>query len=161
MMAFQSTPPSAMTATATDKIGRSVPAPGKGILTTAREHHGDLKYPNSPWKKRCSFYIKLKKRLEQIGAWEASEIEYLSEEAELAKEEFGADFSVSEFMQFVQVPSATTTGVASFHGTSTKANDKNESATINSMMKHLGRSEGNPVFGVFQKYLTGPGGAGA
>ena len=46
-------------------------------------------------------------------------------------------------------------GVASFHGTSTKANDKNESATINKMMKHLGRSEGNPVLGVFQKYLTG------
>ena len=36
----------AMTATATDKIGRSVPAPGKGILTTAREHHGNLKYPS-------------------------------------------------------------------------------------------------------------------
>ncbi|KAM9915420.1 hypothetical protein OXX59_010552, partial [Metschnikowia pulcherrima] len=54
-------------------------------------------------------------------------------------------------------------GVASFHGTSTKANDKNESATINAMMKHLGRSEGNPVFGVFQKYLTGhpKGAAGA
>lgn len=54
-------------------------------------------------------------------------------------------------------------GVASFHGTSTVANDKNESATINKMMKHLGRSEGNPVFGVFQKYLTGhpKGAAGA
>lgn len=26
-----------LTATATDKIGRSVPAPGQGVLTTARE----------------------------------------------------------------------------------------------------------------------------
>ena len=54
-------------------------------------------------------------------------------------------------------------GVASFHGTSTMANDKNESATLNDMMKHLGRSEGNPVVGVFQKFLTGhpKGAAGA
>lgn len=191
----------AMTATATDKIGRSVPAPGKGILTTAREHHGDLKYPSAMMNVKYRSR-QLKKRLEQIGAWEASEIEYLSEEAELAKEEFGADFSVSEFMRerteeirreakrqaadakkqwgnffYKNDPriaplrgslaafglTIDDLGVASFHGTSTKANDKNESATINSMMKHLGRSEGNPVFGVFQKYLTGhpKGAAGA
>ena len=30
-------------------------------------------------------------------------------------------------------------GVASFNGTSTKANDKNESDAINKMMMHLGR----------------------
>jgi len=37
----------AMTSTATDKIGRSVPAPGKGILTTAREYHGDIKHKSA------------------------------------------------------------------------------------------------------------------
>lgn len=191
----------AMTATATDKIGRSVPAPGKGILTTAREHHGDLKYPsamlNIKYRNR-----QLKKRLAQIGAWEESEIEYLSEEAELAKEEYGSEFSIKEFLReraeeirreakrqtadakkqwgnffyrsdprVAPLRGALATfgltiddlGAASFHGTSTKANDKNESATINAMMKHLGRTEGNPVFGVFQKYLTGhpKGAAGA
>lgn len=191
----------AMTATASDKIGRSVPAPGKGILTTAREHHGDLKYPsamlNIKYRNR-----QLKKRLEQISRWQEEELDFLSEEAELAKEEYGADFSSSEFLssrteeilretkkqvadakkqwgnyfykgdpRIAPLRGALATfgltiddlGVASFHGTSTKANDKNESATINSMMKHLGRSEGNPVFGVFQKYLTGhpKGAAGA
>lgn len=30
-------------------------------------------------------------------------------------------------------------GVASFHGTSTKANDKNESSVIQQQLKHLGR----------------------
>nr|P43098.1 RecName: Full=Fatty acid synthase subunit alpha; Includes: RecName: Full=Acyl carrier; Includes: RecName: Full=3-oxoacyl-[acyl-carrier-protein] reductase; AltName: Full=Beta-ketoacyl reductase; Includes: RecName: Full=3-oxoacyl-[acyl-carrier-protein] synthase; AltName: Full=Beta-ketoacyl synthase [Candida albicans]AAA34345.1 fatty acid synthase alpha subunit [Candida albicans] len=191
----------AMTATATDKIGRSVPAPGKGILTTAREHHGNLKYPspllNIKYRKR-----QLNKRLEQIKSWEETELSYLQEEAELAKEEFGDEFSMHEFLKERteevyreskrQVSDAKKQwgnsfyksdpriaplrgalaafnltiddiGVASFHGTSTVANDKNESATINNMMKHLGRSEGNPVFGVFQKYLTGhpKGAAGA
>jgi fatty acid synthase subunit alpha len=191
----------AMSATATDKIGRSVPAPGKGILTTAREHHGNLKYPspalNIKYRKR-----QLKARLDQIKAWEEAEIAYLQDEAELAKEEMGDEFSMHEFLkerteevyreskrqvsdakkqwgnQFYKSDpriaplrgalaafnlTIDDLGVASFHGTSTVANDKNESATINSMMQHLGRSEGNPVFGVFQKYLTGhpKGAAGA
>ncbi|KAJ8124175.1 hypothetical protein O1611_g9425 [Lasiodiplodia mahajangana] len=53
--------------------------------------------------------------------------------------------------------------VASFHGTSTKANDKNESSVINQQMTHLHRSEGNPLFVICQKYLTGhpKGAAGA
>lgn len=54
-------------------------------------------------------------------------------------------------------------GVASFHGTSTKANDKNESSVICQQLRHLGRSKGNAVLGIFQKYLTGhpKGAAGA
>ncbi|KAI3405060.1 FAS2 [Candida oxycetoniae] len=191
----------AMTATATDKIGRSVPAPGKGILTTAREHHGGLKYPTPSldikYRRR-----QLNKRLEQIKAWEESELNYLHEETSIAKQQYGDEFSESDFLKerteeiyresrrqvsdakkqwgnsfFKSDPriaplrgslavyglTIDDIGVASFHGTSTVANDKNESATINSMMKHLGRSEGNPVFGVFQKYLTGhpKGAAGA
>lgn len=191
----------ALTATATDKIGRSVPAPGKGILTTAREHHGNLKYP-SPMLNIKYRSRQLKQRLSQIKSWEESEIDYLNEEAELAKEEFGAEFSVKDFLnertegihreakrqvadakkqwgnnfykndpRIAPIRGALAAfnltvddlGVASFHGTSTVANDKNESATLNAMMKHLGRTEGNPIFGVFQKYLTGhpKGAAGA
>lgn len=191
----------AMTATATDKIGRSVPAPGKGILTTAREHHGDLKYPSSMMNIR---YRKrqLDNRLGQIKQWEETEYNNLQFEAGFALEEYGADFNLDEFMRerteeiqreskrqsssakiqwgnsfyksdprIAPLRGALATfnltiddlGVASFHGTSTKANDKNESATIDAMLKHLGRTEGNPVFGVFQKYLTGhpKGAAGA
>ena len=45
--------------------------------------------------------------------------------------------------------------VASLHGTSTKANDTNESSVIDQMMRHLGRSKGNPLMAITQKYLTG------
>ncbi|RHZ47650.1 hypothetical protein CDV55_101584 [Aspergillus turcosus] len=53
--------------------------------------------------------------------------------------------------------------VASFHGTSTKANDKNESSVINQQMSHLGRTAGNPLLVICQKSLTGhpKGAAGA
>ena len=45
--------------------------------------------------------------------------------------------------------------VASMHGTSTKANDTNESRVIHQMMEYLGRSRGNPLLAVTQKHLTG------
>lgn len=45
--------------------------------------------------------------------------------------------------------------VASFHGTGTKANDVNESEVTQRQMMHLGRSPGNPLLVVAQKYLTG------
>lgn len=185
-----------LTATATDKIGRSVPAPGKGILTTAREHHGDLKFPtpllNIKYRKR-----QLVNRKKQIKQWVENELDILGDEAEgisaedkdiffserteeikreasrqvkAAQAQWGNEFYKND-PRIAPLRGALATfgltiddlGVASFHGTSTKANDKNESATINEMMRHLGRSEGNPVIGVFQKYLTGhpKGAAGA
>lgn len=185
-----------LTATATDKIGRSVPAPGKGILTTAREHHGGLKFPtpllDMKYRKR-----QLINRQKQIKLWVENELEMLQHEVEeipaedhavfyserteeikreaarqvkSAQAQWGNEFYKND-PRIAPLRGALATygltiddlGVASFHGTSTKANDKNESATINEMMKHLGRSEGNPVIGVFQKYLTGhpKGAAGA
>lgn len=191
----------AMTSTASDKIGRSVPAPGKGLLTTAREHHGDLKYGslllNIKYRKR-----QLNQRLQQISTWEENEMDFIKEELDLMKQEHGASISEKDFVNeriedirrearrqvadakrywgndFYKADprispirgalaqfnlSIDDLGVASFHGTSTMANEKNESETINQMMKHLGRSEGNHLYGVFQKYLTGhpKGAAGA
>ena len=53
-------------------------------------------------------------------------------------------------------------GVASMHGTSTVANDKNETGIISEQMAHLGKSKGCVTLCVFQKYLTGhPKGAAA
>lgn len=46
-------------------------------------------------------------------------------------------------------------GLASFHGTSTKANDKNESSCFHAQFEHLGRSKGNACPVVAQKWLTG------
>ncbi|KAA8909923.1 hypothetical protein TRICI_004308 [Trichomonascus ciferrii] len=187
----------AMTATATDKIGRSVPAPGKGVLTTARETTSDLKFPyrmlDIKYRKR-----QLELRKKQIQQWVESEFAYLQDEVEaIENKEESAEFYKERTQQIEseawrQEKEALNTwgnefwkqdpriaplrgalatynltiddlGVASFHGTSTKANDKNESAAINTMLNHLGRSKGNPVLGVFQKYLTGhpKGAAGA
>lgn len=190
----------AMTSTATDKIGRSVPAPGKGILTTAREYQGDGKYtsPKLDIKYRSR---QLKMRTEQVKLWTEGELEYIRSEADSlaasdasfekavflaerteeieresakqikdAQRQFGNEFWKND-PRIAPLRGALATfnltvddlGVCSFHGTSTKANDKNESATIDKMMEHLGRTEGNPVYGVFQKFLTGhpKGAAGA
>jgi len=52
--------------------------------------------------------------------------------------------------------------VASFHGTSTTANDLNETHVLNMQMEHLGRTAGNVLPAIMQKYLTGhPKGAAA
>lgn len=187
----------AMTATATDKIGRSVPAPGKGVLTTARETTTDLKYPyrmlDIKYRKR-----QLDLRKKQIKQWAESEYAYLHDELEAIEGEVDSSDFYKERTQQIESEalrqekealnmwgnefwkhdpriaplrgalatynlSIDDLGVASFHGTSTAANDKNESSAINAMLNHLGRTKGNPVLGVFQKYLTGhpKGAAGA
>lgn len=188
----------ALTATATDKIGRSVPAPGQGVLTTARENPSKFPSPflDIKYRKR-----QLELRRKQIKQWQESELIYLQEEVAAMKSQ-GADFNESDLMQdranhiaqeavrqekeamyslgndfwkqdsrIAPLRGALATwgltiddlGVASFHGTSTVANDKNESDVICQQMKHLGRKKGNALLGIFQKYLTGhpKGAAGA
>ncbi|KAL8640667.1 MAG: hypothetical protein Q9228_002441 [Teloschistes exilis] len=187
-----------LTATATDKIGRSVPAPGQGVLTTARETPGKFPSPllDINYRRR-----QLDLRRSQIKQWQESELMYLQEEVSAMKAQ-GSEFDESEYMQdrashiereairqekdaqfnlcnnfwkqderIAPLRGALATwgltvddlGVASFHGTSTVANDKNESDVICQQMKHLGRKKGNALLGIFQKYLTGhpKGAAGA
>ncbi|KAF1999608.1 hypothetical protein P154DRAFT_620788 [Amniculicola lignicola CBS 123094] len=186
------------TATATDKIGRSVPAPGKGVLTTAREIPSKFPSPllDIKYRKR-----QMQLRRKQINQWQESELMYLQEEV-AAMKDVSESFNESEYMQeraahirreakrqekdalnslgnnfWKQDPriaplrgALATWGltiddldVASFHGTSTVANDKNESDVICQQMRHLGRAKGNALLGIFQKYLTGhpKGAAGA
>ncbi|GAD95795.1 fatty acid synthase alpha subunit FasA, putative, partial [Paecilomyces variotii No. 5] len=188
-----------LTTTATDKIGRSVPAPGQGVLTTARENPGKFPSPLLDIKYRRR---QLELRKNQIKQWQESELLYLQEEVEAMKAQTSEPFDENEYMQeraqhidreaVRQVKEAqfslgnnfwkqdsriaplrgalATWGltiddldVASFHGTSTVANDKNESDVICQQLKHLGRKKGNAVMGIFQKYLTGhpKGAAGA
>lgn len=187
-----------LTATATDKIGRSVPAPGQGVLTTAREAPSQFPSPLLDIKYRRR---QLELRRSQIKQWQESELLYLQEEVAAMKSQ-GISFNESDYMQdrighiereaIRQEKDATFSlgnnfwkqdsriaplrgalatwgltiddlGVASFHGTSTVANDKNESDVICQQMKHLGRKKGNALLGIFQKYLTGhpKGAAGA
>ena len=188
-----------LTTTATDKIGRSVPAPGQGVLTTARENPGKFPSPmlDINYRRR-----QLDLRRRAIKNWQESELLYLQEEAAAMKSQSGFGFNEQEYMEeraahiekdakrqekdaqyslgnnfWKQDPTiaplrgALATwgltiddlGVASFHGTSTVANDKNESEVICKQLEHLGRKKGNALLGIFQKYLTGhpKGAAGA
>jgi len=187
------------TATATDQIGRSVPAPGQGVLTTAREQHSKFPSPllDIKYRKR-----QMELRRQQIKQWHESELLYLQEEVAAMKAQGVEEFNEAEYMQdraehiereakrqekdvlnslgnnfwkqdprIAPLRGALATwgltiddlGVASFHGTSTVANDKNESDVLCQQMAHLGRKKGNAVLGIFQKYLTGhpKGAAGA
>jgi fatty acid synthase subunit alpha len=188
----------ALTATATDKIGRSVPAPGQGVLTVAREVSSKFPSPllDINYRRR-----QLDLRRRQIKQWQESELMYLQEEITARKSE-DSTIDISEYTEdrarhiakealrqekealnslgnnfwkqderIAPLRGALATwgltiddlGVASFHGTSTVANDKNESDVICQQMKHLGRAKGNALLGIFQKYLTGhpKGAAGA
>ncbi|KAK5093824.1 beta subunit of fatty acid synthetase [Exophiala xenobiotica] len=188
-----------LTATATDKIGRSVPAPGKGVLTTARENPGKFPSPllDIKYRKR-----QLDLRRKQVKNWQESEYMYLHEEVAAMKDQSGFGFDEKAYTEeraahidreakrqekeaqyslgnnfwkqdsrIAPLRGALATwgltiddlDVASFHGTSTVANDKNESSVICEQMAHLGRKKGNALLGIFQKYLTGhpKGAAGA
>ncbi|AEO60709.1 hypothetical protein MYCTH_2310232 [Thermothelomyces thermophilus ATCC 42464] len=189
----------ALTTTASDKIGRSVPAPGQGILTTAREHRGKYESPllDINYRRR-----QIERRTRQIEQDKEADLEYLAAEAEALKADGRSEGEVAEYVadrarhiekeaerqkkevlrsygnnfwkgdpSIAPLRGALATwgltiddlGVASFHGTSTKANDKNESSVICQQLAHLGRKKGNAVLGIFQKYLTGhpKGAAGA
>ncbi|KAG5999203.1 hypothetical protein E4U54_001993 [Claviceps lovelessii] len=188
----------ALTTTASDKIGRSVPAPGQGVLTTAREHAGNFPSPllDIDYRRR-----QIERRKKQIKQWQESEVEFLHDEIDAMKTQdssFDEKLYAQERFLHIEKEAARQEkellrsmgnnfwksdpsiaplrgalatwgltiddlGVASFHGTSTKANDKNESSVICQQLRHLGRSEGNAVMGIFQKYLTGhpKGAAGA
>ncbi|KAJ1970555.1 fatty acid synthase alpha subunit Lsd1, partial [Dimargaris xerosporica] len=188
----------ALTNTATDKEGRSVPAPGQGILTTAREVPGKLPSPllDINYRRR-----QLDLRRQQIKQWVEQEYEYLHHELDTLKQTQQLTVSEDEYLaertrhidheakrqekealnawgnffykrdpRIAPLRGALASfgltiddvGVASFHGTSTKANDKNESEVLNKQFAHLGRTPGNSCPSVFQKYLTGhPKGAAA
>ena len=71
----------ALTSTATDKEGRSVPAPGQGILTTARERRlNSGKIPASLSLQYRS--QQLQRELEEVERWESRERRRIEEEYE-------------------------------------------------------------------------------
>jgi 3-oxoacyl-(acyl-carrier-protein) synthase len=183
-----------LVSTATDGQGRSVPAPGQGILTTARETVS-LGRTNplldSEYRKR-----NLMAELAFIDKWAQGERAALQEDhgdlastatpeqraeqermldsmvqrrLQQAKLSWGNDFWLGEpsiaplrGAMAVYGLSIDQLEVASFHGTSTQKNDTNESEVLQKQLKHLGRSDGNCIFTIFQKYLTGhPKGAAA
>ncbi|KAJ2823305.1 fatty acid synthase alpha subunit Lsd1, partial [Coemansia erecta] len=172
-----------MSATATDKQGRSVPAPGQGVLGSVRETKSPLasRLLNADYRRR-----RFETQLAALGEWRAAEMDELEHEivggaddASIAafKAEIEASFERQKralqdtwgnefWKQSADISplrgslavwglTADDIGMASFHGTSTKANDKNESEVLNAQLKQLGRTPGHVVPAVCQKWLTG------
>lgn len=168
-----------MACTASDKISKSLPAPGKGVLTCAKETHSTSKFTNL--KLNVDYRRKqLNRRISEIEEWVKEELEsgadpeFTEDLAKRQKTEARAHYGNNFWRNDSRISpikgclatfglTIDDLNVASFHGTSTKANEKNESSILNAMMNHLGRTEGNPLFTVCQKYLTGhpKGAAGA
>ncbi|KAJ1859699.1 fatty acid synthase alpha subunit Lsd1, partial [Coemansia sp. RSA 989] len=157
-----------MSGTATDKQGRSVPAPGKGILSSARESPRMTRMLDISYRRQ-----QLAIQKQALDEWRSAELQAedaVSQEVEtLYKRQLQAlqDTWGSEFWKHSDGISplrgslaawgltADDIGLASFHGTSTKANDKNESSVLNTQLKQLGRTPGHVVPAVCQKWLTG------
>ncbi|KAJ2524556.1 fatty acid synthase alpha subunit Lsd1, partial [Coemansia sp. RSA 2049] len=167
---------------ASDKQGRSVPAPGQGILSFAQEKHASAIPPRI-----LDFDYRKQKLRDQIQALELSmrsDIDQINDtdddgdnSKQLAASQIAADFEAAKrsaqdlwFNEFwrrrpdispvrgslsVWGLTVDDIGMASFHATSTVANDKNESEVVHKQFKHLGRTPGNAVPVVCQKWLTG------
>ena len=183
----------AYTSTHMDKAGRSVPAPGQGVLSDAREITPkealpllDVKYRKRQLafrRKQISQWLEnehelLKAELEarngsDTDSWFLSRVSFIDDEAKRQEKDALATFGMLEGSSPSIAPlrralavwglNANSVGVISCHGTSTKANDKNESHVYNQQFDQLGRSPGNAVPVITQKSLTGhpKGGAAA
>ncbi|KAJ2767082.1 fatty acid synthase alpha subunit Lsd1, partial [Coemansia nantahalensis] len=167
-----------MSATSTDKQGRSVPAPGKGILSSTREVMGAApqRLLSVEFRRR-----ELERQLRMLDVWKAEGLEQAADEDEdedmsyktsieeqyvrqrkALQDSWGNEFwkqspAISPLRGSLAVWGLTADdiGLASFHGTSTKANELNESEVVDVQMRRLGRTPGYPVPAVCQKWLTG------
>ncbi|KAF4415248.1 3-oxoacyl-synthase [Fusarium acutatum] len=180
--------------TASDKTNRSVPSPGKGILTNAREtSQGISKNPLLDLRFRRDQILEQQrqiqadlqhnlKSLEQQstppddaanGQFERKKLYLYHKALRHSKQilrDLGHEFWVSE-PDISPIRGALSAwgltiddlDFVSLHGTSTALNDKNETSVIQKQLSHLGRSMGNPVYSITQKFLTGhsKGAAGA
>ena len=171
----------AYTQMAGDKVGRSVPAPGQGLLTAAREGPGAQDSPVLDLEFRRS---NLREIIADIERWRSTHLSIQDKsETKLQAINRAADCRVRDAQNLWEndlrrqdpdtAPmraalatwglTADDIQVASLHGTSTQASDRNESDVINQQMAHLGRTSGNPLLAISQKSLTGhpKGAAGA
>ncbi|KAJ1724302.1 fatty acid synthase alpha subunit Lsd1 [Coemansia biformis] len=173
-----------MSATATDKQGRSVPAPGKGVLGSAREVSNPAMLRQLSIKRRRGLMDEELEVLDESKRRKMGRLEQEAKEAVIDTEEAAALKAEIEWQYADQLRAlqdrlgnefwkrstgisplrgslavwgldADDIGLASFHGTSTKANDRNESEVLDAQMQQLGRTPGHAVPAVCQKWLTG------
>lgn len=167
-------------ATASDGVGRSVPAPGKGIMANVRESSalGTSPLLNIDYRRQLLDHsltsIRERKNLHpsktDSGRTLDDEFEAAAQREEReARRRFGNTFwthdpRISPLRGALAVWNLTADdiGVVSLHGTSTELNEKNEAEVLHRQLSQLGRSTGNAALAVCQKYLTGhPKGAAA
>ncbi|CAL1716945.1 unnamed protein product [Somion occarium] len=178
----------AFTSTSTDKAGRSIPAPGAGALSIAREVKSEHPLPILDLQYRSR---QLSFRRKQISQWLTNEQDLLRDElefrksqgeklndnyfasrvadieAEAARQEKdalatygmlqGTDPRVAPLRRALAVWGLTPDdiGVLSIHGTSTGANEANETHLWNDVFTNLSRTTGNAVPIMAQKSLCG------
>ncbi|KAI0881212.1 putative 3-oxoacyl-synthase [Annulohypoxylon maeteangense] len=164
--------------TASDGTGRSVPAPGKGIMVNVRETPNPNPSPllDIDYRRRLlSHTLKsIRERQELFGTLSTpNSLDELTlatqREEKEARRRFGNSFHthdtrISPLRGALAVWNLTADdiGVVSLHGTSTDLNEKNEVEVLHRQLQHLGRTPGNAALAVCQKYLTGhPKGAAA
>ncbi|KAI1464223.1 putative 3-oxoacyl-synthase [Daldinia caldariorum] len=165
--------------TASDGVGRSVPAPGKGIMVNVRESpsFGTSPLLDIDYRRRLLEHSlkSIRERQELFGPLAGSdgpvdEIELAAKREEReARRRFGNAFwthdtRISPLRGALAVWNLTADdiGVVSLHGTSTDLNEKNEVEVLHRQLSQLGRTPGNAALAVCQKYLTGhPKGAAA
>ncbi|RFU28583.1 hypothetical protein B7463_g7751, partial [Scytalidium lignicola] len=144
----------ALTTTASDKVGRSVPAP------EYLEEQVAIRKAEDPSSDQSEYLLDRRQHIELEVQRQEKEVLY----------SYGNNFWKNDPL-ISPIRGALATwgltiddiGVASMHGTSTVMNEKNESAVLQRQLSHLGRAKGNLMFGVCQKSLTGhpKGAAGA
>lgn len=177
----------AFTSTSTDKAGRSIPAPGMGALSIAREIPSKHPLPILDIKYRSR---QLAFRRKQISEWMNLENDQIREELQAAKaqgevdEEYfatriadveregarqekealatygmleGSDPRIAPLRRALAVWGLTSDdlGVLSIHGTSTGANERNETHIWNDVFTQISRTPGNAIPIVAQKSLVG------
>ena len=166
--------------TASDGIGRSVPAPGKGIMANVRESSSlatspllDIQYRRQLLEQSLESIRERKKlfpmKTDGDGILDAHSEAAARREENETRRRFGNAFwthdsRISPLRGALAVWNLTADdiGVVSLHGTSTEANEKNEVEVLHRQLGKLGRSTGNAALAICQKYLTGhPKGAAA
>ncbi|KAI1774623.1 putative 3-oxoacyl-synthase [Hypoxylon cercidicola] len=164
--------------TASDGTGRSVPAPGKGIMVNVRENpsFGASPLLNIDYRRKLLQHSlkSIRERQELFSEPGSSdlldEVKLAAEREEKeARRRFGNAFwthdsRISPLRGALAVWNLTADdiGVVSLHGTSTELNEKNEVEVLHRQLQQLGRTPGNAALAVCQKYLTGhPKGAAA
>ncbi|KAF8577776.1 fatty acid synthase [Ramaria rubella] len=178
----------AFTSTSSDKAGRSVPAPGRGVLSIGRQATETQPMPILDISYRAR---QLAFRRKQISQWISNEHELLHEEITLRRTQGesadqvylasrqsdieqealrqekaaqatyglleGVDSRVAPLRRALAVwgLKADDIGVISLHGTSTMANEANETHVYNDIFTLISRTPGNAVPAIAQKSLTG------